>query len=226
MDLIKQYHPGAKTVLEFGCWTGMDAERLAGCYDVVGVDVQPHLIDYARKHRSGPEFHVGNIISARLGRTFDAVLCVGNTLSYVHEATALDAAFATFSAHARHGTLLIIQTLLAPTIESKACGSERIDVRGLKAAYIDRVEWCPLTQVLTTRRTWHYDDGSTEKDLLCRRVLPAPELDLRASLAGWEVLSVALDPPGQIGRATGDVGCLVARFRGETGGLGVDRVLA
>ena len=67
-------------MVDLGCWIGIDGEHLARRYTVVGVDIQPHLIDYARKHRSELDFRVGNITSIRLGRAFDAVLCVGNTL--------------------------------------------------------------------------------------------------------------------------------------------------
>lgn len=72
--------------------------------------------------------------------------------------------------------------------------------------------------MLTTRRTWQHDDGTTEIDLLRRRVLPAPELELRAGLAGWDVLDVGLDSREQAGSALGAVGRVVARFRGLEAG--------
>jgi hypothetical protein len=37
-------------------------------------------------------------------------------------------------------------------------------------------------------------------------------LELRARLAGWEVLSLDFDPPEQAGSAADAVGCMVARF--------------
>jgi SAM-dependent methyltransferase len=218
IDLIEKHHPRASSVVDLGCWIGIDAEHLARRYTVVGVDIQPHLIDYARKHRAGPDFRVGNIASIRLGRAFDVVLCAGNSLSYIHDALELDAAFATFAAHARRDSLLILHTLLAPIADRAPAVPQRLDVGELRATYTDRSEWCPLTQLLTTRRTWQHDNGTTEIDILHRRVLPAPELELRARLAGWEVLSVDFDPPEQAGSALGAVGCLVARFRDPDGG--------
>jgi SAM-dependent methyltransferase len=218
IDLIDQHHPSASTVLDLGCWIGIDAEHLARRYTVTGVDIQPHLIDYARRHRSGVDFHVGDFTTVRLGRAFDVLLCVGNSLSYVHDASALDAAFATFSAHARRDSLLILHTLLAPIADRDQAVPQRVEVGGLRATYTDQGEWCPLTHLLTTRRTWHHDDGTTELDILHRRVLPAPELELRARLACWDVLDVDLDPPTQAGSALGAVGCLVARFCGREAG--------
>lgn len=217
IDLIDQHHPTASTVLDLGCWIGIDAEHLARRYTVTGVDIQPHLIDYARQHRPRVDFHVGDFTTVRLGRAFDVVLCVGNSLSYVHDALALDAAFATFSAHARHDSLLILHTLLAPIADRGPTIPQRVEVGSLRATYTDHGEWHPLTHLLITRRTWQHDDGTTELDILHRRVLPAPELELRARLAGWDLLDVDLDPPEQAGSALGAVGCLVARFRGLDG---------
>jgi SAM-dependent methyltransferase len=214
IGLIDQHHPSATTVLDLGCWVGIDAEHLARRYAVTGLDIQPHLIDYARQHRSGVDFHVGDFTKVRLGRAFDVVLCVGNSLSYVHDTRALDAAFATFAAHARRDSLLVLHTLLAPIADRAPAVPQRVEVGGLRATYTDQGEWHPLTHLLTTRRTWQHDDGTTEIDILHRRVLPAPELELRARLAGWDVLDVDLDPPEHAGSALGAIGHLVARFRG------------
>lgn len=212
-NLINQHHPDAQSVLDLGCWIGVDAERLARRYTVVGVDVQPHLIAYAREHRPEPDFFVGDMSSVRLDRRFDAILCVGNSLSYVHENSDLEAAFATFSAHAQEDSLLILHTLLAPIGCLTPTAPRRVDIEDFRATYVDRSQWNPLTQVLTTHRTWLHDDGTTEVDILQRRVLSPPELELRARLAGWEVLSLDFDPPEQADSAADAVGCMVARFR-------------
>jgi SAM-dependent methyltransferase len=214
-DLIEEHHTGADSVVDLGCWIGIDTEHLARRYSVVGVDIQPHLIDYARKHRPGVDFRVGDITSIRLNRTFDVVLCVGNSLSYVHDAADLDAAFATFSAHARRGSLLILHTLLAPITGNDPTVTHQVEVQALRATYTDHNEWCPLPHLLTTQRTWQYEDGATEVDVLRRRVLPAPELELRARLAGWDVLGVDCDPPEQAGSTRNAEGCLLATFRGS-----------
>lgn len=215
IDLIEHYHRNARSVLELGCWIGLDAEQLARHYRVVGVDIQPRLIDYARTRRPSLDLRLGDLTTIRLGRTFDVLLCVGNTMSYVHDDRGLNAAFATFTAHAHCSSLLIMHTLLAPISDRDPATPHRLDAGGLRASYTDRNDWCPLTHLLTTLRTWRHDDGRTEIDLMRRRVLPAPELDLRARLAGWDVLSVSMDPPElAVGGNTGASGCLVARYRG------------
>ena len=212
--LIDQHHPHARSVADFGCWTGMDVQTLSQRYQTVGVDIQPHLIDYARAHRRGPEFVVGDVRLVRLQRQFDVLLCVGNTLSYLHTDADLDAAFATFTTHARRDCLLIVQTLLAPIGDPQARLPCRFVVDGFAASYSDRTEWSALTYLMTTHRTWVHDDGRVEQDCLRQRVVPAPELALRATHSGWEVLTIDFDPPRIARSATGAMGCLVARFRG------------
>ena len=115
--------------------------------------------------------------------------------------------------HARQGSLLILHTLLAPIADGDQI-PRRVEAAGLRATYTEDDRWCPLSQLLITRRTWRHDDGTTEVDVLQRRVLPAPELKLRASLAGWDVLHVEFDPPEHATGDLGAVGCLVARLRG------------
>ena len=55
------------------------ARIIPECY---GVDLLESNIAYARSVRAGIRFHVGDMRTVRLGRTFDLVTCLGNTLSY------------------------------------------------------------------------------------------------------------------------------------------------
>lgn len=50
---------GAQTVLDFGCGTGQELAYLAGRFEVVGVDLQPRMIDYARQVRPDLDLRVG-----------------------------------------------------------------------------------------------------------------------------------------------------------------------
>jgi SAM-dependent methyltransferase len=215
IEMIEQHHGHAASVLDLGCWTGLDAHHLARRYEVVGVDIQPHLIDYARAHRPDAQFQVGDMRTVRLGRSFDVILCVGNSLAYALHPAEVGAVFATFAAHAHPGSLLVVHTLLAPITPSVPPVQERVQVGPVRATCVDRDDWCPVTRVLTTHRTWRHEDGSRETDLLRRRVLPAPELRQRARAAGWDVHDVALDPPQHAGSAHGAVGYLVATWRGD-----------
>jgi len=61
------------TLLDIGCGTGRDLEY----YDkygtsCTGVDLQPDMISYAQRRRTGIDFQVGDMRHFRLGRTFQA----------------------------------------------------------------------------------------------------------------------------------------------------------
>lgn len=210
-DLLQRYHPGAASILDLGCGIGLQADHLSEHYTVTGVDSQPHLIAHARRHRPTMAWHTGCVTSIRLDDQFDVVLCVGNTLSYLHSDLALEAAFRTFAAHARPGGVLIVHTLLTPVADSTVTEG-RVDHADIRAGYRERHQWDPLSHLLTTTRTWQHDEGRTEADLLRRRVISPPELTLRARLGGWDVLDVQFDPHEMAGSERDAVGCLVARW--------------
>src|SRR3954469_6416537 len=75
---------GPKSVLDAGCGTGRVAIELARRgIKTVGVDIDPAMIETAR--RSGPdlEWYPGDLASIDLGRRFDAVVMAGNVMIFV-----------------------------------------------------------------------------------------------------------------------------------------------
>lgn len=103
---------GEMTILDLGCGTGLHAVELAraGC-DVVGVDRSPEMIEAAEARRRSlpPElssrlrFEVGDMRSADLGRTFDAVVSLFHVVCYMTDDAALDEAFITVRRHLKVG---------------------------------------------------------------------------------------------------------------------------
>ena len=73
-----------KSVLDVGCGSGHLARELfEHGIDVVGVDIDPEMIETAR--RLGPQIDWirADVASLRLGQTFDVVLVAGNVLNFV-----------------------------------------------------------------------------------------------------------------------------------------------
>ena len=76
--------PGSR-ILDAGCGPG----RLAGAlhrrgHDVVGVDVDPKLIEAARADHPGPRFEVADLSTLDLdGEPFDLVVCAGNVMVFL-----------------------------------------------------------------------------------------------------------------------------------------------
>lgn len=78
----------AKNILDVGCGTGLHCAHLARFgYKTTGVDLNPRMIRYARKHYTNPKckFLIGDMRKARklnLNNDFDAIICLCTTFSY------------------------------------------------------------------------------------------------------------------------------------------------
>jgi SAM-dependent methyltransferase len=84
--------PAPARVLDAGCGTGRVAVRLHELgYDVVGVDVDPAMLDQARAAAPGLHWRLGDLASFDLGETFDVVIVAGNTIPLLEPGTLLDA---------------------------------------------------------------------------------------------------------------------------------------
>ena len=106
---------GVRRVLDAACGTGHHAIAFAQQgYRVVGTDLSAPMIARARENASaqgvGAEFAVAGMGGyAALGQTFDAAVCLGNSLPHLLSGEALAEALADFAAVLRPGGLLVIQ---------------------------------------------------------------------------------------------------------------------
>ena len=83
---LKSYIPaGPSRILDAGCGTGHYCGRLAADgFQVVGVDLDPHMIEVARRTYPGPTFHCADILDVgTLPPPFDLVFCIGNVAPHL-----------------------------------------------------------------------------------------------------------------------------------------------
>lgn len=89
--LIDALAPRGASILDAGCGPGRHAGYLADQgHDVVGVDLDPTLIAAARVDHPGPRYAVSDLATLTLPEgagPFDAILCAGNVLGFVHPQT-------------------------------------------------------------------------------------------------------------------------------------------
>lgn len=82
-------------ILDAGCGPGRLAGWLAAAgHDVVGVDIDPLLIEAAERDFPGPSYAVGSVTELDadvLGGPFDAVVCAGNVMVFLAPDTEVDA---------------------------------------------------------------------------------------------------------------------------------------
>ncbi len=87
-DLVDSYGPGS--VLDAGCGTGRVAIELnRRGHAVVGVDVDPAMLEAARRKAPGLEWVEADVTDPRVefGRSFDVVVLAGNVLIFVPPGT-------------------------------------------------------------------------------------------------------------------------------------------
>jgi SAM-dependent methyltransferase len=98
-----------KSILDIGCGTGRDLDSLshdgADCW---GVDFLPAMIDYAKSQRPHLHLQADDMRTLRLGKTFDAIMCMGSTFMYALTNDDVQKTLETFAAHSHPGTLLIL----------------------------------------------------------------------------------------------------------------------
>lgn len=104
--LRKRLGPGRHEVLELGVGGGNNLSHLAGDFAFTAVDASPAMLAEARRLNPEVTFHVGDMRTVRLERTFDAVL-IHDAISYMQTEQDLRATFATARAHLRPGGVLI-----------------------------------------------------------------------------------------------------------------------
>jgi SAM-dependent methyltransferase len=83
---LSAYEP--TSVLDAGCGTGRVAIELAKRgVDVVGVDLDDGLLDAARDKAPHVPWHLADLTTVDLGRTFDIVVLAGNVMIFVAPGT-------------------------------------------------------------------------------------------------------------------------------------------
>jgi SAM-dependent methyltransferase len=103
------------SVLDLSCGSGCLVERLASrCQRVVGLDVNPHMLHYARqncRHLPHVSLVEADYRQFSLAQRFDAVLCVSDSLNYVRSETELAATLQNIADHLVSGGLLVFDVL-------------------------------------------------------------------------------------------------------------------
>jgi SAM-dependent methyltransferase len=82
-SLLEKHHPKAKTLLELACGTGSVLAHLRDRYDVTGVDLSEQMLERAAEKLPGARLIHADMTTVDLGETFDAVLCLYDSINHL-----------------------------------------------------------------------------------------------------------------------------------------------
>lgn len=117
MSFVKDRLKGRRKILDLGCGSGNKTELLAESGRlIVGLDLDPAMIELARSRHLAPglEYRVGDLTDFAREfppASFDALLCLGNTLPHLAEPGQLSRFMEQVSAALAPGGDLLIQIL-------------------------------------------------------------------------------------------------------------------
>lgn len=158
--LIRERNPEARTLLDVACGTGRHLELLKDAYEVVGLDVDPAMLEIARE-RLGPDvpLHQGDMANFDLGQRFDVVMCLFSSVAYTRTPDGLAAAIGTMARHLEPAGLLLVEPFFPPDQwEGGHVWARFVDEEGLKIARMDVSP--PAAPEMTL--TFHYLIGTSE----------------------------------------------------------------
>ncbi len=107
IELIDRYRPRPQSVLELACGTGSILERLHRVPDRTGIDVSPEMLAEARVKLPGVDLVEGSMTSFHLGRRFDVVVCVFDSLNHLLDFAEWESTFVAVSDHLADGGIFV-----------------------------------------------------------------------------------------------------------------------
>ena len=190
----------AHTLLDVACGTGAHLAQLQQHYTVEGLDLDPGLLEVARKRLPGVPLHKGNMLDFDLGRTFDVVTCLFAAIAYAGTAEDLRTAVSNMARHVAPDGLLIVEPWLSPDVyvfdgKPRAHFADRPD---LKATRITMSEKDGNVSVLNFHYLVGTPEGVTYFTEQHRLTLFTPEEYTEALRSTG--LEVTHDPEGLMGR--------------------------
>jgi dTDP-3-amino-3,4,6-trideoxy-alpha-D-glucopyranose N,N-dimethyltransferase/N-dimethyltransferase len=110
VKLIRDRSPGADSLLDVACGTGTHLAAFAQAFGhVEGVELAEPMRAVALRRLPDVAVHAGDMRDFRLGRTFDAVTCLFNSIAYVADVGEMRAAACAMAGHLKPGGVLVVE---------------------------------------------------------------------------------------------------------------------
>jgi SAM-dependent methyltransferase len=113
--IVQSRFPGAHSLLDVACGTAGHLQTYAGLFEhVEGIDYSADMLTMAKEKLPGVPLHTADMRAFELGRSFDAVTCMGNAVACVSTVEELDTAVAVMASHLVANGVLIVEPWFFP----------------------------------------------------------------------------------------------------------------
>jgi len=102
------------SLLDLPSGTGRHLYYLKAWFNAEGLDINPKMLEIARKRNPGMRFHRGNMRTFKLTKRFDIITCLFSAIGYMTTRAQLRRAVGNMSAHLRPRGVLIIEPWISP----------------------------------------------------------------------------------------------------------------
>ncbi len=198
--LIQQHKCcSGNALLDVACGTGGHIHFLRKPYSVEGLDIDPGMLENARKQYPDIAFHQADMVDFDLNRQFDIITCLFSSIGFVKTVDRLMRTVDNFAKHLYPGGVLIVEPWLTPEVyRPGTIHADFVDEPELKIARMNISELEGRASVVKM----HYQVGTPQGiEHYCKRLemgLFTHEEYLEAFHASG--LKVVYDSKGLIGR--------------------------
>lgn len=160
---IRHRFAAARTLLDVACGTGKHLEYLRAHFDVAGVDLDPEMLDVARRRLPDVPLAEADMVDLSLGEQFDAVTCLFSSIGYALTVERMRAAIRAMTAHLVSGGVLVVEPWLDPeTFEDGHIGTLLVEDADVTVARVNSSS----REGTTSRLVFHYLIGEPGSEIV------------------------------------------------------------
>ena len=137
-DIARSCTPGARSLLDVGCGTGLHLAAFAEQFErVAGLDLTPEFVTHVREMEL--DAREGDMRDFELDERFDVVVSLFSAIGHAGDVVGLDASIASMARHLTSGGVLVVEPWFAP--DAWRLGRYGVEVADAPDSTLTRVNW-------------------------------------------------------------------------------------